>query len=110
VIVGRMLPSGREIAWHEAYHAAALCIAGLIPTCVRTDWPSGLEAGEVIIDRGSGGYRDPARAKDVLVSVVAGARLSLWWPGRSLRASGAGVGRTSRSTRGWWPRVPAATL
>jgi hypothetical protein len=73
VIVGRTLPSGRQIAWHEAYHAAALCIVGLIPTCARTDWPSDLEAGEVTIDWGPGGYRDPARAKDVLVSTVAGA-------------------------------------
>jgi len=73
VIPGRVLPSGREIAWHEAYHAAALCIAGMVPTCVRSDWPSDHEAGDVTIDWGTGGYRDPARAKDVLVSIVAGA-------------------------------------
>ena len=73
MILGRVLPGAREIAWHEAYHAAALCLAGMIPKCVRTDWPSDLEAGEVVIDWGPGGYRDPARATNVLVSVVAGA-------------------------------------
>jgi hypothetical protein len=73
VILGRTLPGAREIAWHESYHAAALCLAGMVPKCARTDWPSDLEAGEVVIDWGPGGYRDPARAKDVLVSIVAGA-------------------------------------
>jgi hypothetical protein len=73
VIYGRTLPTSSEIAWHEAYHAAALCIVGLVPLSVRTDWPSDLEAGEVRIDWGPGGYRDPARAKDVLVSIVVGA-------------------------------------
>jgi hypothetical protein len=72
VIPGRVLPGAREIAWHEAYHAAALCLAGLVPKSVRTDWPSDLEPGEVLIDWGPGGYRDPARAKDVLVSIIAG--------------------------------------
>jgi hypothetical protein len=73
VIPGRVLPTGREIAWHEAYHAAALCLAGMVPKCVRSDWPSDLEAGAVDIDWGPGGYRDPASAQDVLVSIVAGA-------------------------------------
>jgi hypothetical protein len=73
VICGRTLPSSQEIAWHEAHHAAALCLAGLVPKSVRIDWPSDLEPGEVIIQWGPGGYRDPARVKDVLVSVVAGA-------------------------------------
>jgi hypothetical protein len=73
VIPGRVLPTGRQIAWHEAYHAAALCLAGIVPKCVRSDWPSDREPGSVAIDWGPGGYRDPARAKDVLVAVVAGA-------------------------------------
>ena len=73
MIPGRVLPTGREIAWHEAYHAAALCLAGMVPKCVRSDWPSDLKPGSVTIDWGPRGYRDPARAKDVLVSVVAGA-------------------------------------
>lgn len=67
------LPGSRERAWHEAYHASALCIAGLVPTCVRTDFPHDNAAGSVYIDWGEGGFRDPARAKDVLVSVVVGA-------------------------------------
>jgi hypothetical protein len=68
----RFLPGGRERAWHEAYHAAALCIAGLVPTCVRTDFPNEHEAGAVTINWGEGGYRDPAKAKAVLVSIVLG--------------------------------------
>jgi hypothetical protein len=70
---GRVLPSSRETARHEAYHAAALCLAGLVPIRVQTNWPTDHEPGAVTIDWGSGGYRDPARAKDVLVAVVAGA-------------------------------------
>ena len=73
MILGRVLPSSREIAWHEACDAAALCLVGLVPKGVRSDWPSNAEAGEVTVDWGSGGYRDPARAKHVLVSVVIGA-------------------------------------
>ena len=73
MILGRVLPSSREVAWHEACDAAALCLVGLVPKGVRSDWPSNAEAGEVTVDWGPGGYRDPARAKDVLVSIVAGA-------------------------------------
>jgi hypothetical protein len=71
--VTRSLPGSHERAWHEAAHASALCIAGLVPTCARTDFPHDDAAGSVYIDWGEGGYRDPARANDVLVSVVAGA-------------------------------------
>jgi len=39
VIPGRKLPTGREIACHEAYHAAALSLAGMVPICARTDFP-----------------------------------------------------------------------
>ena len=35
MIPGRVLPTGRQIAWHEAYHAAALCIAGVRSTVVN---------------------------------------------------------------------------
>ena len=73
MIPGRVLPTGREIAWHEAHHATALCLAGMVPKSGRSDWPSNFEAGAVTIDWGPGGHRDPARAKDVLVSIVVGA-------------------------------------
>ena len=66
------LPGGRERAWHEAYHAAALCIAGMVPECARTDFPEDGAAGSVDIDWGEGGFRDPAAAKAVLVAVVIG--------------------------------------
>ena len=69
----RALPSSREIARHEAYHAAALCVVGLIPTRVQTDWPTDHAPGAVTIDWGEGGYRNPAAAKDVLVALVLGA-------------------------------------
>jgi hypothetical protein len=70
--VTRVWPSSREIALHEAYHAAALCLAGLVPKCVRTDWPEGAP-GATDIDWGEGGYRNPASAKSVLVAIVLGA-------------------------------------
>jgi hypothetical protein len=41
------LPTGREVAWHEAHHAAALCLAGLTPLVARTDWPTPTLAGVV---------------------------------------------------------------
>jgi hypothetical protein len=68
----RVLPGGRERAWHEAYHCAALCIAGLVPKCARTDFPHDGAAGSVDIDWGEGGYRNPAAAKAVLVSIILG--------------------------------------
>jgi hypothetical protein len=70
VILGHVLPGAREIARHEAYHAAALCLAGLVPKCVRTDWPDQAAPGATDIDWGEGGYRNPAAAKSVLVLVL----------------------------------------
>ena len=70
-------PSGWRTARHEANHAAALCIAGLVPKCARTDLPAGAfgydAAGSVDIDWGERGYRDPGAAKSVLVALVLGA-------------------------------------
>jgi hypothetical protein len=71
VSVRRALPGSRERAQHEAYHAAALCIRGLVPRCARTDFP-GDAAGSVDIDWGDGGYRNAAAAKDMLVAIVLG--------------------------------------
>jgi hypothetical protein len=68
----RSLPGARERARHEAYQAAALCLAGLVPKCARTDFPDDA-AGSVDIDWGEGGYRNPASAKAVLVALVLGA-------------------------------------
>jgi hypothetical protein len=83
----RVLPGGRERAWHEAYHCAGLCLAGLVPRCARTDFPHAGAAGSVDIDWGEGGHRNPAAAKAVLVSIV--------------------LGGTSEGHRGWevenWP-------
>ncbi len=70
MIAGRTLPTGREIARHEAYHAAGLCLAGMVPKCVRTDWPERGLAGLVSVDWGDGPDRDSARS--VLVAVVVG--------------------------------------
>ena len=38
-------PSGGEVARHEANHVAALCLAGMVPKQVRTDWPGADLAG-----------------------------------------------------------------
>ena len=46
------LPTSRSIAMHEAHHAAALCLAGMVPTCVRIDRPTADLAGLVTIDWG----------------------------------------------------------
>ena len=64
------LPSSREIAVHEAHHAAALIMAGLTPKCVRTDYPMVNEAGHVEIDWGDGADREKAR--DVLRAILVG--------------------------------------
>jgi hypothetical protein len=70
--VSRVLPTGREIARHEANHAAALCMAGLVPKCVRTDWPSNTDLGAVTIDWGDDGI-NPTSARGVLIAIVLGA-------------------------------------
>ena len=56
---------------HEAHHAAALCLTGMVPKCVRIDWPSAELAGLVTIDWGDGADHD--KAKRVLVAVLLGA-------------------------------------
>jgi hypothetical protein len=61
-------PTAREIAVHEAHHAAAMCIA---PKQVRTDWPGRPRAGAVAIDWGDGPDGDSARA--VLIAILLGA-------------------------------------
>jgi hypothetical protein len=43
----RTLPGGRQRASHEATHAAALCIAGMVPECVRTDFPDDTRAVQI---------------------------------------------------------------
>jgi hypothetical protein len=77
-VSGRVLPGGRERAWHEAYHCAGLCIAGLVPKCARTDFPHDGAAGSVDIDWGEGGHRNRAAAKAVLVSIVLGGTTEGW--------------------------------
>ena len=65
------LPTSRSIAMHEAHHVAALCLAGMVPKCVRIDWPTADVAGFVTVDWGDGA--DPYKAKRVLVAVLLGA-------------------------------------
>ena len=65
-----VLPPAREVARHEANHAAALLVAGLPPKCVRIDWPTANEAGTTIIDWGDGADREKAR--DVLRAILVG--------------------------------------
>ena len=63
------LSTSRSIAMHEAHHAAAL--TGMVPKCVRIDWPTTELAGFVTIDWGDGVDHD--KAKRVLVAVLLGA-------------------------------------
>jgi hypothetical protein len=65
------LPTSRSIAMHEAHHAAALCLAGMVPKGVRIDWPTAELAGFVTVDWGDGADHD--KAKRVLVAVLLGA-------------------------------------
>jgi hypothetical protein len=65
------LPTSRSIAMHESHHAAALLMAGMVPKCVRTDYPTPNEAGSMEIDWGEDGV-DPAKAKHVLIAVLLG--------------------------------------
>ena len=40
-------PTISETSWHESHHAASLCLDGLTPLVVRTDWPTATLAGTV---------------------------------------------------------------
>jgi hypothetical protein len=66
-----VLPSARALAWHEAGHAAALCVVGWPPAWVRIDWPSDSLLGSVGPDWES---RDPDERtmRELLVSVLQG--------------------------------------
>jgi hypothetical protein len=55
---------------HEAHHAAALCLLGMVPTCVRTDWPAPDLFGTVTVDWCGSPDRDTAGR--VLLAVVLG--------------------------------------
>ena len=64
------LPPAREVARHEAHHAAALCVLGMVPKQVRVDWPKADLAGFVTIDWGDG--PDRATAERVLIAILLG--------------------------------------
>ena len=65
------LPGSGERAGHEAHHVAGLCLAGMVPKQVRTDWPAADLAGLVTVDWGDGPDRD--KAKHVLIAILVGA-------------------------------------
>jgi hypothetical protein len=69
--VSVVFPFAREVALHEAHHVAGLCLAGMVPKQVRTDWPAAHLAGLVTVDWGDGPDRD--KAKHVLVAILLGA-------------------------------------
>ena len=69
--LARALPGSREVARHEAHHVAGLCLGGMVPRQVRTDWPQRGLAGLVSVDWGDGPDRD--KAKHVLVAILVGA-------------------------------------
>jgi hypothetical protein len=66
----RALPTSRSAAMHEAHHAAALCLLGMVPKCVRTDWPEPDLFGTVTVDWCDGPDRDTAGR--VLLALVLG--------------------------------------
>jgi hypothetical protein len=78
----RVLPGSRERGRHEAYHCAALCVLGLVPECVRIDFPHDGAAGSVDLDWGDG--VDRASARSVLIAILLGGMtngLQGWnWP------------------------------
>ena len=45
-----MLPRTDSTVWHEASHAASLCLSGLVPVLVRCDWPTQTQLGSVRFD------------------------------------------------------------
>jgi hypothetical protein len=64
-------PSTRSTCWHEAEHAASLCLAGMTPLVARVDWPTETLAGAVTMDWER---HDPTPdvLREVLVSVLLG--------------------------------------
>jgi hypothetical protein len=69
--VTRTLPTASALAWHEAHHCAVLCMAGMVPKTVRTDWPDATTLGQCRIDWGDDGATRE-KAVHVLISVLAG--------------------------------------
>jgi hypothetical protein len=86
-----ILPPAREIALHEAHHGAAMILLGMVPKCVRVDFPNDTTAGEMEIDWGEDGV-DRDKAKKVLIATI--------------------VGGTCKGCRGWdsWPVDPDRVL
>ena len=80
-----MLPRTDSTVWHEAGHAASLCLSGLTPLLVRSDWPTETLLGQVKLDWEN---HDPTEdvMREVLVGVLqgpiaAGEVLEVWdWP------------------------------
>jgi hypothetical protein len=68
--VSVVLPTGRETAMHESHHAAALCLAGMVPKCVRSDWPTRDSVGVTCVDWGDG--PDHEKAREVLRAILVG--------------------------------------
>jgi hypothetical protein len=64
------MSTSRSTAFHEAHHAAALVIAGMVPKAARTDWPDATTAGSVKVDWGDG--IDPDKARAVLQAALLG--------------------------------------
>jgi hypothetical protein len=67
-----VLPAARrETAWHESYHAASLCLSGLVPELVRIDQPTNDDAGFTVMDWEN--HRlDKDTATEMLVGVLMG--------------------------------------
>ena len=66
-----VLPSTRTLAWHEAHHAAALCLSGLPPVWARIDWPEERLGGSVRVDW-EHHDPDPGTLREVLIATLMG--------------------------------------
>lgn len=66
-----VLPGTREVCWHEAHHAAALCLSGLTPLLVRVDWPTQELAGSVKPDW-ENHAPNPDVMREVLIAILQG--------------------------------------
>lgn len=74
-MTGVELPSTREVAWHEAYHAASLIVSGMTPLAVSVDVWSGAPDGRIGNVKPDWHNHDftPFTMREQLISVLLGA-------------------------------------
>jgi hypothetical protein len=83
-----------SVAWHEAHHAASLCLSGLTPLTVRIDRP-GDDLGQTTLDWTNHAL-DRRTAREALIAILLGLavegelqRASCEWPIKTERSKDA---------------------